>query len=159
MKKFITMRPMNTGGYKFIEKINSEFYSIYETLELHIVQIKFSGLNLIDWLFDTEDECYATELLCIDKQNNKIVLYDTSDSMDEEYTGEYLNPNKRFEMSRENFIDLLYSWEKLQVSKPDTILIVFHEDNYVTLETDPIIIKQYQDAGYAFDINKSNQHA
>ena len=67
-----------------------------------------------------------------------------------------LDPEKRFEMSKKNFAEVLYQWEELRVSRPDIILVVIHEDNHVSLETDPKIIKEYQDAGYAFDINKNN---
>ena len=154
MKQFVTVRPMKTGGYKVIEIVDSKFYSLYETLEFHFVQTKFSGLNLITWFFNEKKESISSEWISIQKKDDKIALYDISDSMDEEYTGPDLNPDLRFEMNQQNFIDLLYHWEELRVSKPDTILIVIHEDNYITLETDPVIIKQYQDAGYAFDINK-----
>jgi len=57
-------------------------------------------------------------------------------------------------MSRKNFAETLYQWEELRVSRPDTILVVIHQDNHVSLETDLTIIKEYQDASYAFDINK-----
>lgn len=74
--------------------------------------------------------------------------------MDETYTGEYLDPAKRFEMSLKNFADILFEWEKLRVSRPDIVLIVIHEDNHVSLEAHPRVIKEYQDAGYVFDFNK-----
>ena len=57
-------------------------------------------------------------------------------------------------MSRKNFAETLYQWEELRVSRPDTILVVIHQDNHVSLETDPTVIKKFQDAGYAFDIDK-----
>lgn len=141
-------------------------YNMYQFLKVHdyvsvkitpILSHDFRPYQLINWFFNKQDTCNASEGLWIDKKNDKIILYDTSDSLDEEYTGDFLNPEKSFEMSNENFIDLLYHWEELRVSRPETILIVIHEDNYVTLETDPVIIKQYQNAGYAFDINKKVQ--
>jgi hypothetical protein len=151
MKEYVTMTD-NDGSsqYRAIEKMDSRFYSIKQLFSPFMRPYK-----IITWFFDQKDESYSTEWVSIQKENNSIALYDVLDSMDEEYTGEFLNPEKRFEMSRQNFIDLLYHWEALRVSKPDTILIVIHEDNHITLETDPVIIKQYQDAGYAFDINKN----
>ncbi len=50
-------------------------------------------------------------------------------------------------MSSQNFIEILMEWEKLRISRPDIILIVIHEDEHVSLETDPAIIQAYQDAG------------
>ena len=154
MKKFITLKPMQTGGYKVLEVVDSKFYSLYEVLEYHFYQTKFSAKNLIDWLIDEKETGEGNEWVYIRKERGIIVLYDVSDSMDETYTGEYLDETKCFEMSVKNFAEIIYQWEKLRVSRLDIILIVIHEDNHVSLETDPVIIKQYQDAGYAFDINK-----
>ncbi|AXK60348.1 hypothetical protein [Candidatus Chromulinivorax destructor] len=141
-------------------------YSMYQFLRVHdyvfapfrhILSNDFRSNELINWFFNEKRTITGNEYVDIHKENNKIVFYDISDSMCEEYSEPDLNPDLRFEMSRENFIDLLYHWEELRVSLPDTILIVIHEDNYVTLETDPVIIKQYQDAGYAFDIDTKVQ--
>jgi hypothetical protein len=68
-----------------------------------------------------------------------------------------LDENKRFDISYKNFEELLLRWEELRVSMPEIILLVIHEDNHVSLETDPTIIKEYQDAGYAFDIDKETE--
>ena len=150
MKQFIMI--------KKIQEFNRyQFLKVHDYVSIPITQIlgdDFMPYQLIDWFFNKKRTITGNEYVDIRKENNNIALYDVSDSMDEEYTGEFLNPEKRFEMNQQNFIDLLYHWEELRVSKPDTILIVIHEDNYITLETDPVIIKQYQDAGYAFDINK-----
>jgi hypothetical protein len=82
-------------------------------------------------------------------------MYDQSEAFADETISRFeRNADKRFIMSKENFLHILEQWEELRVSRPDTILIVIHKDNHVSLETDPVIIKEYQDAGYAFDINK-----
>lgn len=159
MKEFITLKSMETGFYKVIEIVDSRFYSLYEALEYHFYQTKFSGVNLIDWFLNEKRTVDGNEYIDIRKEKNAIAIYDISDRLNEDYIGSYIDPNPdlRFEMSRENFIELLYHWEELRISKPDTILIVIHENNHVTLETDPVVIKQYQDAGYAFDINTSDK--
>lgn len=153
MKQFIMMKIIKEYNmYQFLKTMDYKFSCLSEILEGN-----FMPHQLIDWFFNEKRTITGNEYIDIRKENNKIALYDVSDSMDEEYTGEFLNPEKRFEMSRENFIELLYHWEELRISKPDTILIVIHENNHVTLETDPVVIKQYQDAGYAFDINTSDK--
>ena len=115
---------------------------------------EFEPNELINWLYDEKQTSTGNEWVSIDKERGAIALYDVSAWMDETYTGEYYDPEKRFEMTIPNFLTILITWEELRVIMPDIILIVIHEDNHVSLETDPIIIKQYQDAGYAFDINK-----
>ena len=115
---------------------------------------KFRPGELIDWLMNVKKESIGNECISIDKENGLIALYDVSASIDETYRGEYLDPAKRFEMSVKNFAEILFEWEKLRVSRPDIILIVIHEDNHVSLEADPQVIKEYQDAGYVFDCNK-----
>jgi hypothetical protein len=121
---------------------------------LKLLNDDFEPYELLNWLFNENRTLESNDWVYIQKENDKIALYDISATMDETYTGEYLVPEKRFEMSRENFEEILTKWEELRVSRPDTILLVIHEDNHVSLETDPVIIKQYQDTGYAFDINK-----
>jgi len=153
MKQFITLKPMKTSGYKVLEPVNSKFYALYETLEFHFYQKKS---NLIDWLYDEIKPSRTNEWISIRKERGAIALYDVSAWIDETYTGDYLDPEKRFEMTIPNFLEILIQWEELRISMPDTILVVIHEDNHVSLEIDPVIIKQYQDAGYAFDINKSD---
>jgi len=110
--------------------------------------------ELIDWFYDEKRTSFGNELISIDKKQNFIVLYDTSDQLDETYVGPMRDPAKRFEMTRENFLQIIHQWEELRISRPDIILVVIHEDNHVSLETDQKIIKEYQDAGYALDINK-----
>ena len=115
---------------------------------------KFRPGELIDWLMDVKKESVGNEWVSIDKERGVIALYDVSASMDETYTGEYLDPAKRFEISIKNFADLLFEWEKLRVSRPDIILIVIHENNHVSLEANPRVIKEYQDTDSFFDFNK-----
>jgi hypothetical protein len=121
---------------------------------LKLLNDDFEPYELLNWLFNENRTLESNDWVYIQKENDKIALYDISATMDETYTGEYLVPEKRFEISRDNFEEILTKWEELRVSRLDTILLVIHEDNHVSLETDPIIIKQYQDAGYAFDIDK-----
>ena len=78
-------------------------------------------------------------------------MFDEDDPEDAKYL------NEKFTMTKENFSQNIHQWEELRVVRPDIILVVIHEDNHVTLETDPTIIKEYQDAGYVFDINKSKK--
>ncbi|MBP6869757.1 hypothetical protein KBC04_02660 [Candidatus Babeliales bacterium] len=119
-----------------------------------ILSNNFRPGELIDWLMDETKTMRSSDWVSINKERGVIALYDVSNSIDETYTGDYLDPEKCFEMSVKNFTEIVFEWEKLRVSKPDIILIVIHEDNHVSLETDPIIIKKYQDADYAFDIEK-----
>ena len=109
--------------------------------------------ELIDWFHNENRTVNGNEFITIYKEPNYIEIYDISDRMSDETISE-LDPLKRFEMSKKNFAEILYQWEELRLSRPDIILVVIHEDNHVSLETDPMIIKEYQDAGYAFDINK-----
>ena len=112
--------------------------------------------ELIEWLMDEKKTSTGNEWVSIDKERGAIALYDISDQFADETASLLidLNTKKRFEMSKKNFAEILYQWEELRVSRPDIILVVIHEDNHVTLETDPKVIKEYQNAGYAFDINK-----
>ena len=112
--------------------------------------------QLLDWLNDEKETSEGNEWIEINKEGEVISLYNTSDRMSDE-TIFNLDPLKRFEISQNNFAKIIYQWEELRISRPDIILVVIHEDNHVSLETDPMIIKEYQDAGYAFDINKVSQ--
>jgi len=156
MKEFITLKLMKTGGYKVLEPVNSKFYVLYETLEYHFLQSKFSGINLLDWFNDEKKQSRSNESVSIRKQNDIIKIYDISDQFDQEHEGLMieLDSAKCFEMTRENFLEIIHQWEELRVSQLDIILMVIDEDNHVSLETNQKIIKEYQDAGYAFDINK-----
>lgn len=110
--------------------------------------------ELINWFCDEDQTVDSYECVDIRKEKGAIALYDTSDGLNEDvYISIFPDETKRFEMSRKNFAKIIYQWEELRVSRPDIILVVIHEDNHVTLETDPAIIKEYQDAGYTFDIN------
>ena len=154
MKQFITLKSIQTSGYKVIETVDSKFYILYTMLEYHYWQSKFSLSNLIDWFMNEKRTVEGNELIDIRKEDNKIILHDMSDSAYDDTISPYeLDPAKKFEMSRQNFIEILMEWEKLRLSRPDIILIVIHEDDHVSLETDPVIIQAYQDAGYAFDID------
>jgi len=115
----------------------------------------FQSGELINWLMDSKRNVTGSALVDIQKQGSMIVLHDMSDSAYDYTISSYdLNPAKRFDMTLKNFSEIVFAWEALRISKPDTILVVIHEDNHVSLETDPEIIKAYQDAGYAFDCNK-----
>ena len=57
-------------------------------------------------------------------------------------------------MSVKNFAEIIFQWEELRFSKLNIILLVIHEDNHVSLETDSVVIQEYQDAGYAFKIDE-----
>ena len=150
MKQYVTM--LKAKDYNFYQGLETVDYRFAAITQLFSEYLR-SG-ELVDWFSDEKRGTAGTELVCVRKERGAIALYDVSDSMDETYAGEYLEPDKRFEMSNKNFAEIIYQWEELRVSRPDIILVVIHEDNHVTLETDPVIIKEYQDAGYAFDINK-----
>lgn len=153
MKKYVTMLPMTSGGYRFVEKMNNKFEVLAQ-----ILSDDFKSGELIEWFMNNNKKSRTNEWISMYKKKESVFLYDISDCLgDDTYTSinAMLDENKRFEMSAQNFIEILLKWEELRVSRPDTILIVIHEDNHVSLETDPCIIKEYQDAGYAFDINKS----
>ncbi|MBP6869886.1 hypothetical protein KBC04_03325 [Candidatus Babeliales bacterium] len=148
MKQYITMlKNENSLYYQNIEAMNYKFAVISRLFRPY-----FRPGELIDWLIDNTKTMRSSDWVSINKERGIIALYDVSNSMDETYTGDYLDPEKCFEMSVKNFTEIVFEWEKLRVSRPDIILIVIHEDNHVSLETDPIIIKEYQDADYTFDI-------
>jgi hypothetical protein len=120
--------------------------------------------QLLEWFYDEKDPITSYECVSIRKQKNSIALYDISHRFNAEDDNVYypsinsmLDENKRFDISYKNFEELLLRWEELRVSMPEIILLVIHEDNHVSLETDPTIIKEYQDAGYAFDIDKETE--
>jgi len=150
MKQYLIMQKNKEYEiYKFIGSKNWRFSQL-----IQLFSDKFESNYLIDWLFDEKKTSTGNDWVSIDKERGAIALYDVSSWMDETYTGEYLDPEKRFEMTIKNFAEILVQWEELRVSMPDIILIVIHEDNHVSLETDLVIIKEYQDANYAFDIQK-----
>ena len=151
MKQYITMeKNKQYDMYKSLEAGDSRFISLWQ-----IFSDKFEPHELIDWFMNEKRTVDGNELVDIRKEDGKIILHDMSDSAYDDMISPYeLDPTKKFEMSPQNFIEMLVAWEKLRMSRPDTILIVIHEDNHVSLEIDPVIIKEYQDAGYAFDIDK-----
>ena len=148
MKQYITMKKTSSFDmYKSLEAGDYRFAVLWDLLS-----DDFRPEQLIEWSMNDNNTAKGNEGVYIRKERGSIALYDVSDSMDETYTGEYLDPENRFEMTIENFREVLEKWEKLRVSRPDIILIVIHEDNHVSLETDPVIIKEYQDAGCVFDL-------
>ena len=150
MKLCVTMqKDREYNIYTFKGPNDSRFYPL-----LKMLSKDFQPYQLIDWLGDEKQIAESSEWVYIRKEIGVIALYDVSDSMDETYAGEYLDPAKRFEMSVKNFAEILFEWEKLGVSRPDIILLVIHDDNHVSLEADPCVIKEYQDAGYVFNFNK-----
>ena len=146
----MTMLPMDTGGYRFIEKMDSKFIAL---TRLFTTSPRYK--NIIDWLHDEKDHSYCYQYADVCKEQGVIALYNTLDRIDYE-ADNYVDcdPTKRFEMSYKNFAEIIYQWEELRVIRPDVILVVIHEDNHVSLETDPVVIKKYQEAGYAFDYNR-----
>ena len=155
MKQYITMSKIKKYDmYKIIEPLNATFLSLSELCNDDIKEEKnLDWLNHAKKIVEGNEWIGGNEWFEIYKERDVIALYDTSDRMSDE-TISKLDPLKRFEMSYKNFAEILYQWEALQETRPDIILIVIHEDNHVSLEADPVIIKEYQDAGYAFDINK-----
>jgi len=115
---------------------------------IQLLSDDFRSEQLLNWLYNEREASIGNEWASIEKEDDTITLYDVSAWMDETYDGEYLDSEKRFEMTVKNFAEILMQWEQLRASRPNIILIVIHEDNHVSLETDPVIIKQYQDAGY-----------
>jgi hypothetical protein len=146
---------MQSGRYYVLETVNSQFYAIYNILDFHFYRKHFRSENLLEWLYDKEKTVDGNEFFDVRKKDGAIALYDRSEWLEgEECRSIFPDENKRFDMSYKNFEELLLRWEDLRVSMPEIILLVIHEDNHVSLETDPTIIKEYQDAGYAFDIDK-----
>ena len=141
----------NSKHYQGLEIGDHRFFCIGVLFSPYIRPNQF-----IEWFHDDKETVEGNEYIRIYKKIDCIEMYDIGDRMSDE-TIFNLDPLKRFEMSRENFAEIIYQWEQLRVSRPDIILVVIHEDNHVSLETDPIIIKEYQDAGYVFDINKKSQ--
>jgi|GEM_PF-407297 len=153
MKKFITMLKIKSGGYQRLETMNSTFFTL-----TRLFTYDFNPGELIEWFYDEKTESTGSESVSIDKERGVIALYDISEYLGVETVvsvNAKLDPTRRFDMSIKNFAEILFIWEELRISRPDIILVVIHEDNHVSLETDPKIIKEYQDAGYAFDINKA----
>ena len=150
MKQYITMQKNKQYDvYKSLEAGDYRFISLWQ-----ILSDKFQPHELIDWFMNEKRTVDGNELVDIRKEDGKIILHDMSDSAYDDTISPYeLDPAKKFEMAAQNFIEILVAWEKLRVSRPDVILLVIHEDNHVSLETDPVILKEYQDAGYAFNIN------
>lgn len=157
MLEYIALKKLeDSNKYKGLQIADSRFYALYEALEYSFY---CKNPNLIDWLNNEHETAECSDWVYIRKEYGVIALYDISASVDETYTGEFLDPEKRFEMTVENFREIIEKWEELRVSKPDIILLVIHEDNHVSLETDPKIIQEYQDAGYAFDIDRKYHEA
>jgi len=113
--------------------------------------------KLIEW-FNSNNLYFAgSSYVGVDKEGDFVKIYNLNGECmfdeDDPEDAKYLN--EKFTMTKENFSQIIHQWEDLRISRPDIILVVIHEDNHVTLETNPTIIQEYQDAGYAFDINKS----
>ncbi|MBP6869400.1 hypothetical protein KBC04_00740 [Candidatus Babeliales bacterium] len=153
MKQYITMQKTKKYEmYKSLQAGDYRFCAIWR-----IVSDDFEPGKLIEWLMDDTKTCEGNEFIDITKERGIIALYYIYDKMtsdEDAYVtiNNMCDPTNCFDMSVKNFAEIVFEWEKLRVSKPDTILIVIHEDNHVSLETDPKVIKEYQDAGYAFNI-------
>ncbi len=154
MKQFITMQKTKTFNiYRSLQAGDHRFIALWFLFDRYI-----NPHELLEWFYDKEEVIFATEWISVYKKDKCITLYDFSDLFGDETRGILREPdeNKRFDMTYKNFEEILLHWELLRVSMPDIILLVIHENNYVTLETDPKIIKEYQDAGYAFNIDKQS---
>jgi len=151
MKQYMMMKKNSSfGRYQIIGCMDYRFCIITRIFDPFI-----SPGELVNWLMDSKKNVTGTAEVDIRKKGNMIMLHDMSDSADDYTISSYdLNPAKRFDMTLKNFSEIVFAWEALRISKPDTILVVIHEDNHVSLETDPEIIKAYQDAGYAFNCNE-----
>lgn len=151
MKQYITMKKtVHFDMYRALEGGDHRFAAVWQ-----ILSEDFRSGELIEWLMNENRTSTGNEFIDIRKEKGAVALYDISDGLNEDvYISIFPDQAKRFEMSLKNFAEILFEWEKLRESRPDIILIVIHEDNHVSLEADPDIIKKYQDAGYAFDFNK-----
>ncbi|MBP6869926.1 hypothetical protein KBC04_03530 [Candidatus Babeliales bacterium] len=151
MKQYITMQKIKKYEmYKSLQAGDYRFGAIW-----HIVSDDFEPGKLIEWLMDDTKTSKGNEFVSISKERGFIALYYIYDKIiSDEYgcINDMRDPINCFDMSVKNFSEIVFEWENLRVSRPDTILIVIHEDNHASLETDLKIIQEYQDAGYAFDI-------
>ncbi|MBP6869930.1 hypothetical protein KBC04_03550 [Candidatus Babeliales bacterium] len=156
-KEFVTMNKIQEFNiYEFVQPMDDRFAGLKELFN----PFKVTGIqNLVEWLMDDTKISKGNEFISISKERGVIALYYIYDKMISDEYGMIINnmcdPTNCFDMSVKNFTEIVFEWEKLRVSRPDTILIVIHEDNHVSLETNPKIIQEYQDAGYAFDITKA----
>src|SRR3989339_923815 len=133
MKQYVTMKKIeNSKHYQGLEIGDHRFFCIGELFSPYI-----RPNQLINWFHDEKTISDGNEWFEINKEHDVIALYDIGDRMSDE-TIFNLDPLKRFEMSRENFAEIIYQWEQLRVSRPDTILIVIDEDNHISLEADPV---------------------
>ncbi len=156
MKQSVTMKLIKDFNvYTCLNPADYRFGVIWQLFDLSL-----EPRQLLEWFNNKQETSFISDYSFIIKKENCIALYDISHGFEEESTyvtiNSMIDENKRFDMSYKNFEEILLHWELLRVSMPDIILLVIHEDNHVTLETDPKIIKEYQDAGYAFDIDKQS---
>jgi len=152
MKQSVTMKLIKDFDiYTCLNPSDYRFGVIWQ-----LFNTRFEPKKYLNWLYDNQRIGTGNEFFDICKKKETIALYDRSGWLEgEEYLSIFPDENKRFDMTYKNFEEILLQWEELRVSMSETILIVIHEDNHVSLETDPVIIKEYQDAGYAFDIDKT----
>jgi hypothetical protein len=153
MKQCLMMQKIKEYNlYQFAGSKDWRFIPLTELFSPHIR----SG-RLIEW-FESDNLYFSgSSFVAVDKEGDFIKIYnlngecmfDENDHEDVEFL------KQKFTMTKNNFSQIIYQWEELRVTRPDIILVVIHEDNHVTLETNPKTIKEYQDASYAFDINTS----
>jgi len=154
MKQYVTMLKIESGSYQKLETMNPTFFALTRLFSFNPFA---RPSRLIEW-FDSDSLYFSgSSFVGVDKEGDFVNIYNLNGECmfdeDDPEDAKYLN--EKFTMKKENFSQIIHQWEELRVAGPDIILIVIHEDNHVSLETDPVIIKQYQDAGYAFDIDKS----
>ena len=136
--------------YTYSGSTDQRFISLMELFRGYI-----RNDQLIEWFYSDQLYFTGSSYVGIDKRGDFIEIqnlpseyFDETDPETEELL------NQKFIMTKQNFAKIIHQWDELRITRPDIILVIIHEDNHVSLETDPIIIKEYQDAGYAFDINK-----
>ena len=152
MKEYVTLKFIENSSYfQGLEIGDYRFLALTQLFSPHI-----RASRLIEWFKSDNLYFSGSSFVAVDKEGDFVKIYNLNGECmfdeDDPEDAEFLE--KKFTMTKENFSQIIYQWEELRVTRPDIILVVIHEDNHVTLETDPVIIKEYQDAGYAFDINK-----
>jgi len=157
--EFVTIKRLKEyPTYQILEPLDTRFHSVYNALRFHYSQTQWKRKNLIDWLMDEDDKHTSGDYVDINKEHNKIVLYDEFDQYGDDRSSHTAHDlTQRFEMTVKNFAEIVYQWQQLQETPPDIILLVIDEHNHVALETDPLIIKAYQDAGYAFNVHTAQR--
>ncbi len=133
----------NFNIYRSLQAGDHRFIALWELFNLSL-----EPRQLLEWFNNKQDTSFISDYSVIHKKNHTIAIYDISHRFNAEEENIYypsinsmMDENKRFDMTYKNFEEILLHWELLRVSMPDIILLVIHEDNHVTLETDPKLSK------------------